>query len=259
MENIGEFLLSMGASVLGGLVILVIEHFLVDAGTKRWWQRWLLISVVLGALSAAVFYRAQQPRKAWPVLADFDACRPINNYGWHWDVFNDNPWNGNSSVMITSVRAPVENGSCYVKLVYRLGDRSTIPPYTGIYTYFSRPAEPRDISRFGGVQLHSWTLSKLPSNVHVYLQLRPDQMIDWNDGYFEYDLTQDITHSTKESVIRVPFDHFSPSPPLRKTGFNGNFGRSLQQRVFGVSIVIRGTEGGKTADGEIGLDEIEFF
>ena len=193
------------------------------------------------------------------MFSDFSYCFPVNNYGVHWGVFNDNPYNGNSdvSIMVKSDRANVND--CYGVLIFQLGEKSTIRPYAGVFAGFApKPMAPRDVSHFSGVKVNVWHEGAFPEGVRVYLQISPYQMINWYDGYFQSDLTEHFKKMGPSPEVVVPFENFEPSASLRGIGFNEGFSSAYRKEVYQLAIIIQGLKG-MSAQGVIAFDNLIFY
>jgi hypothetical protein len=218
----------------------------------------LVIAIVISSLAALVIVKlVELPPRVRSVYSDFSSCAPVNNYGVHWGIFNDNPYMGNSNVAVEVHRRFTGQG-CYAVLAFYLGDKSTINPYTGTFSWFQPRPQPRDASRFNGLQFYAWHEGTLSKAVTVLIQLSPEQMINWYDGYFEYDITEHVSKTQRVPQIVVPFEKLQPSPQLKALGFRQSFDKSYQKRLYQIAIVIRG-EKGVASSGRIAFDQVEFY
>jgi hypothetical protein len=218
----------------------------------------LVIAIVISSIAAFVIVElVELPPRVRSVYSDFSSCAPINNYGVHWGVFNDNPYMGNSNLAV-EVHRSFSGQGCYGVLAFYLGDKSTINPYTGTFSWFQPRPQPRDASRFNGLQFYAWHEGTLPKAVTVLIQLSPEQMVNWYDGYFEYNITEHVSKTQRLPQIVVPFEKLQPSPQLKALGFRQSFDKSYQKRLYQIAIVIRG-EKGVASSGRIAFDQVEFY
>src|SRR5262245_59053005 len=95
-----EFSLSLVSGVLGGIIVFAIENTVLT--TTRWWIRLLTLCSFLTIAALVLLYFGGRPAPAAPGLADFDGCRPVNQYGRLWENLSDNEYGGNSTVTIST-------------------------------------------------------------------------------------------------------------------------------------------------------------
>ena len=124
-----QYILTFIISILSGALIALLTRLF-----KRRLLMIVLTIIIIGSIPAIYALVKMQPRlqKAQIVFSDFNQCFPVNNYGVHWGVFNDNPYNGNSGLTI-KVRPNRKNiNDCYGELSFYLGEECTIKPYCGV-------------------------------------------------------------------------------------------------------------------------------
>jgi len=147
---------------------------------------------------------------------------------------------------------------CYAVLSFYLGDKSSIPPYTGTFTWFApKPILSRDVSRFNGIQMRAWHLGDLPPGVRVYLQISPTRLIQSYDGYFEHDFTDDMRNDQSSGPFTIPFEAFVPSSQTRTQGFHV-LDKSLLSKVYQISIRIQGQKG-RVSQGKVAFSDVRFY
>jgi hypothetical protein len=257
-DNSNALIVSLIANAMSAIAVWYVKK-----GFPKWRHSLpIIIGIVILTGSIALYLIVsiiKAPKRAEAVFSDFNNCFAINTYKVHWGVLNDNPYNGNSNVTVEvpSYRSAIISNDCYAILSYYLGDKSTIRPYCGIFSWFvPKPIEARDVSSYNGIQLEAWPEVDLPEGVRVYLQISPYKLIHSYEGYLECDITSDIKNNSERREISLHFSKFK-SPPSW-TGPTISLSKEFQKSIYQISIIIQG-EKGRIAQGKIGIDNLKFF
>lgn len=235
-------------------------------------RRWLIVLgaaiciVIISAVVLGITLDMSTIKSARGDFSHLNECKPQNNDGVHWGVFNDNPFNGNSNVSIETLHYPNDKNDCYAAISYSLGEKSDINSYCGVFSGFaSQLGEPRDVSRFNGIRLSVWREGNMPEGVQVYLQISTNRLLGHPNHYHQRDITNHVmAHGvasyTKTDVnrsnISIPFSEFVQPPDV--PGIKVEFDKTLQKEVYQIAIIIKGEKGGKS-QGKIGFDDMAFF
>ena len=178
-----EHAIAFLVTISAGMIIATLTWLLKNRGS--------LFTVILCALAISMFpvvYIWLSWRPAVPSanlsFANFNSCAPVTDQGYHWGIFGDYPFGGSSFIKPSiQVDAPSE---CHLELQYSLNARPSVSPYCGIYAGFSaRPAIPRDVSKYRGIQLEIWNLGEPRTSAVVYIELSPLATINSYDGYYQ--------------------------------------------------------------------------
>jgi hypothetical protein len=216
----------------------------------------IIILSVFSTLYITMYIDLDIPR-AQKVFSDFNRNIVSNNFGYHWGVFTDSPYNGNSKIQIYSKVKNSNPSDGYLIIEYILGDKLNTEPYCGVYSWFSpRPIAIRDVSHFSGVRLTAWHKESLPDSVRIYVSVGVNEFINYYDGDFRYEFSQQLRNDGMPSNIMASFEDMKL--PLQFPGDKVDFTDKLQEELYQISFVIVGNPGVKTS-GVIMIDDIEFY
>lgn len=251
LEYLQAFLVNLAA----GACIALLAVLLVNR--SRYILVLVTIIISLIPTSYALFVMGDKVPPAQSSFSDFNRSAAINNYGFHWGTFTDQPVNGRSQIEIGTRAYESKSNDGYLKISYILRQKAEAEAYCGTYSGFSRrSAEIRDVSQFRGIRFRVWHSMPINPGVRFHVALGVKRFINIYEADFRYDFTDSIKQNGQAVDVTVPFEDFALPPQF--PGDELPLTAELQKEVYQVALVISGNPDMETR-GELMIDEIRFF
>jgi len=267
MNRIHLFLIIL-THIVGGLTVHYLPRF-IDIFVKKVklppFTKVIAIFSTLLISSLFIWRLAPHVPKASPIFSDFEKGYPINNYGCHWDIFDDGPYNGDSTIKrhvllrARSEKSFSDNDKYYLVIEYLIGNSPKISlPYCGVASGFSSKAlEYRDVSEYSAISFEAWHEGETPPGIRFILEITPAKWFSGtgDENHFKYDFTDDIGR-TQGRRINVPFSLLGRKSLMGDVTYFDNI--QWQKEVQQIAIIILGEPQSK-AQGRLCVDSISFI
>jgi hypothetical protein len=251
-----EYIQAFIVNLVAGACIALLTAVLIKRRKVYVIALMTLIFSLVPAMYAMVYVGPRVPR-AQKTFSDFNRGMVANNYGFHWGIFTDGPFNGNSTIKISTERNIGDPANGYMKIDYSLGNTLEAEPYCGVVSSFSaRPVVIRDVSRFSGIRFKGWHTDPIPEGVRVYISIGANSLIESYEGDFRYEFESQLRSDGVPANIVAEFDDFELSQ--KYPGDKASFTKNLRREIYQIAFVIVGVPGKEDA-GVLMVDDIEFF